>query len=77
MITVQAPVTVNQFDETRFTRIEQDLVAMRSEVAQMREELREVLANRQADVDAVTAELKKDVDAQQAATTADTQPPKT
>ncbi len=77
MITIQAPITVYQFDELRFARMEEALANMRSDVEQMREELQEVLANRQADIDAVTAELKKDVDAQQAATAADTQPPKT
>ncbi len=58
MITVQAPVTVHQFDPERFARIEEALASMRSDVEQMRAQLQAVLDKRQADIDAVTAQLK-------------------
>ncbi len=58
MIDIHAPITIHQFDETRFARMEEALANMRSDVEQMREELQAVLAKRQADIDAVTAQLK-------------------
>jgi vacuolar-type H+-ATPase subunit I/STV1 len=77
MITVKAPITIYQFDEDRYARIEQSIATIQVEVQSMREQLQEVLTNRQADIDAVTSELKKDVDAQNAATLADVQKPPT
>lgn len=70
MITVHAPITIYQFDEQRFARMEQALQAMR-------DQLQEVLTSRQGEIDALTKELKTDVDAQKAATAADSQPPTT
>ncbi len=58
MIDIHAPITIHQFDETRFARIEEALASIRSDVEQMRAQLQAVLDKRQADIDAVTAQLK-------------------
>ena len=57
MITIEAPITVNQFDATRFEAIEAEVRGLRTDVSEMKALLSEVLASRQAQLDELSKKL--------------------
>ncbi len=65
MIDIHAPITIHQFDEQRYARMEVALATLQADVQAMRAQLQEVLTSRQAEVDAATAQLKQHNDALQ------------
>jgi len=57
MITIEATITVNQFDATRFEAIEAEVRGLRTDVSEMKALLSEVLASRQAQLDELSKKL--------------------